>query len=29
MLGPKWQWKTTKFCGENKQAMLDLYDKYC
>ena len=29
MLGPKWQWKTTKFCGENKQAMLDVYNKYC
>lgn len=29
MLGPKWQWKTTRFYGEDKCYMLDVYNKYC
>ena len=29
MLGPKWQWRTTKFNGENKNKMIDVYNRYC
>lgn len=29
ILGPKWQWKTTKFNGENKNKMYNIYNKYC
>ena len=29
ILGPKWQWKTTRFNGENKNKMLSIYNKYC
>ena len=29
ILGPKWQWKTTRFKGENKRKFLDIYNKYC
>ena len=27
-LGPKWQWKTTKFCGENKSEHLRIYNQF-
>mgnify|MGYP001253356247 CR=1 FL=1 len=29
ILGPKWQWRTTRFNGENKSKMLNIYNKYC
>ena len=29
ILGPKWQWRTTRFKGENKSTMLNIYNKYC
>ena len=29
MLGPKWQWKTTKFFGEDKREHLEIFKKYC
>ena len=28
-LGPKWQWKTTRFFGEPKTKHLDIFNKYC
>ena len=28
-IGPKWQWKTTRFHGENKAEHLRIYNKYC
>ena len=27
-IGPKWQWKTTKFCGENKSEHLRIYNQF-
>lgn len=27
-IGPKWQWKTTRFFGENKSEHLRIYNKY-
>lgn len=29
ILGPKWQWRTTRFKGENKSKLLNIYNKYC
>lgn len=28
-LGPKWQWKTTRFFGEDKKKHLEIFNKYC
>ena len=28
-IGPKWQWKTTRFFGENKNKHLQIFNKYC
>ena len=28
-LGPKWQWKTTRFFGEDKTQHLNIYKKLC
>lgn len=28
-LGPKWQWKTTRFFGEDKTKHLDIFNNYC
>lgn len=28
-IGPKWQWKTTRFFGEAKSSHLEIYNKHC